>query len=144
MFSRPSISLAPLLGLFPADLHLSWNAVPWTGLKSPAAVRKQKDYFMFLTYANIVYTTQYNVWVFGNSLTFPTHVHFVFALAPAPSLENCCFAIHPVVLQPTSQPQAHSLVLHSSLLQAISPVCQDHFHPPKTLQYLLAWYHLQI
>lgn len=82
MFSRPWIALAPLLGLFPTDSHLSWNAVPQTGPSAPAAVRKQKDYFTFLTYANIVYTTQYDVWVFGNSLTFLTQICLVFALAP--------------------------------------------------------------
>lgn len=72
---------------------------------------------MFLTYANIVYTTQYDVWGFGNSLTFLTHVPFVFALAPSSFTEEKLI-FHP--FYPLAAPikaQAHCLLftLHCTL-----------------------------
>lgn len=91
MFSKPSIALAPLLGIFQADLHLSWNALFQTGLSAPAAMWDQKGYFIFFTYASTVYTSQHGVWVFGNILILPTHVYFV---PPASTLRSGCFVIH--------------------------------------------------
>lgn len=76
---------------------------------------------MFLTYANIVYTIQYDIWGVGNSLTFLTYVHvpFVFALAPSSFTEEklICNPLHP--LAAPIKAQAHCLLFHT----ALHPLC---------------------
>lgn len=91
--------------------------MPQTGPSAADEVRKQKDDFMFLTYANIVYTTQYDVWGFGNSLTFLTHVPFVFALAPSSFTEEklICHPFYPLAAPIKAQAHCLLFTLHCTL-----------------------------